>query len=117
MLGQVLSGQRDGSKAWYEAFSSFLEEVIALHKVDTCRNVADLNTKALPRHRLMMLLNLLGGWDILRGESIGLNDIAEFEYKQAMKQAVPFASRPHDLRFGEQTSAASMLQPSFACAL
>ncbi|CAE7922526.1 unnamed protein product, partial [Symbiodinium necroappetens] len=64
------------------------DKVIALHKVDTCRNVADLNTKALPRHRMMMLLNLLGGWDTLRDEPIGLNDIAEFEYKQAMKQAV-----------------------------
>ncbi|CAE7329769.1 RE2, partial [Symbiodinium microadriaticum] len=64
------------------------DKVISLHKVDTCRNVADLNTKALPRHRMMMLLNLLGGWDTLRDEPIGLNDIAEFEYKQAMKQAV-----------------------------
>ncbi|CAE7897576.1 unnamed protein product, partial [Symbiodinium necroappetens] len=64
------------------------DKVITLHKVDTCRNVADLNTKALPRHRMMMLLNLLGGWDTLRDEPIGLNDITEFEYKQAMKQAV-----------------------------
>ena len=64
------------------------EKTVILHKVGTDTNVADLNTKSLSRHRMMMLLNLLGGWDTLLDRPVGEDEVADFKYKQAMKQAV-----------------------------
>ena len=64
------------------------EKTVILHKVGTDTNVADLNTKSLSRHRMLMLLNLLGGWNTLLDRPVGEDEIADFRYKQAMKQAV-----------------------------
>ncbi|CAE7679056.1 RE2 [Symbiodinium sp. CCMP2592] len=64
------------------------EQVIALHKVGTSVNVADLNTKGLSRSRMLLLLNLLGCWHTLHERFVGEDEIAELHYKQAMKDAV-----------------------------
>ncbi|CAE7215048.1 unnamed protein product [Symbiodinium sp. CCMP2456] len=64
------------------------EKVVVLGKVATDVNVADLNTKCLSRHRMLMLLNLLGGWDTLHDRPVGEDEISEVRYKQAMKDAV-----------------------------
>ena len=59
------------------------EQVIALHKVATSVNVADLNTKGLSRSRLLMLLHILGCWHTLHECFVGEDEIAELRYKQA----------------------------------
>ena len=42
----------------------------------------------------MMLLNLLGGRDTLLERPVGEDEIAEFKYKQAMKQVVRTVRTP-----------------------
>ena len=64
------------------------EKVIALHKVATSINVADLNTKGLSRSRVLMLLHIIGCWHTLRECFVGADEIADLHYKQAMKDAV-----------------------------
>ena len=64
------------------------EKVIALHKVATSINVADLNTKGLSRSRMLMLLHIIGCWHTLRECFVGADEIADLHYKQAMKDAV-----------------------------
>ncbi|CAE7276300.1 unnamed protein product, partial [Symbiodinium sp. CCMP2592] len=57
------------------------EQVIALHKVGTSVNVADLNTKGVSRGRMLTQLNLLGCWHTLRECFVGEDEIAELHYR------------------------------------